>query len=457
MSSTYDCIVIGAGFAGLQAAHLLRKAGRKVLVLEARVRLGGRCQTGEYAGESFDFGGHWIGAHQPRVRRLISGQGLKFKAQYDEGIHVLRMFGTQHSYKGNISSLSALGEILAESGQLVQRWDADMLEVPLDDPTKCRHPEWDQITLHQWQQQNIKSREVELLMNFLVWTIFTVRAEEISYMWWLYYLRQGHGYAVLSDIRGGAQQDKVVGGLMQVCERLAKEIGNEHIKLRAPVQEVRQFPDSVEVSTPLGKFRAAYLIVTAPPAVCGDITWSPALPPQRMELFKRYLPGTVIKVYVCYKTWWWRQKGLSGEMLSDEEPVTLYYDATTEKLPALIGFIPAHLAKKWGSVSSAELNAAIIKQLVREFGPEAGNPERILTRPWLADDVWCKGAYAGSMGTNTLSKLGKELRRPIGRIHWAGTETALDWVGYFEGAVESGDRAAAEVLQLLQGKALAKL
>jgi monoamine oxidase len=218
-------------------------------------------------------------------------QGLKFKAQYDEGIHVLRMFGTQHSYKGNISSLSALGEILAESGQLVQRWDTDMLEVPLDDPTKCRHPEWDQITLRQWQQKYIKSREVEMLMNFLVWTIFTVRAEEISYMWWLYYLRQGHGYAVLSDIRGGAQQDKVVGGLMQVCERLAKEIGSEHIKLRAPVQEVRQSPDGVEVSTPLGKFRASYLIVTAPPAVCSDITWSPALPPQRMELFKRYLPG----------------------------------------------------------------------------------------------------------------------------------------------------------------------
>jgi monoamine oxidase len=74
MSNTYDCIVIGAGFAGLQAADLLRKAGRKVLVLEARVRLGGRCQTGQYGGESFDFGGHWIGAHQPRVRRMITGQ-----------------------------------------------------------------------------------------------------------------------------------------------------------------------------------------------------------------------------------------------------------------------------------------------------------------------------------------------------------------------------------------------
>ena len=62
-------------------------------MLEARVRLGGRCQTGVFKGESFDVGGHWIGAHQPRVRKMIESQGLKFKAQFDEGKHILRMFG----------------------------------------------------------------------------------------------------------------------------------------------------------------------------------------------------------------------------------------------------------------------------------------------------------------------------------------------------------------------------
>lgn len=86
-------------------------------------------------------------------------------------------------------------------------------------------------------------------------------------------------------------------------------------------------------------------------------------------------------------------------MLSDEEPVTLYYDATTEKVPALIGFIPAHHAKKYGKVINSflffwfclmccfnlkvgvdELNDAITKQLVREFGPEAGKVDKILTR-----------------------------------------------------------------------------
>lgn len=160
-------------------------------------------------------------------------------------------------------------------------------------------------------------------------------------------------------------------------------------------------------------------------------------------------------MYVIYDNpCWWRKAGFSGEMLSDEEPVTLYYDATTttDKFSALIGFIPAHLALKWGSVPIDELKTAIVAQLVREYGEQAKAPRHIIVRPWLQDDVWCKGAYSGSMGPNVLSRVGHTLRTPNGRIHWAGTELAQDWCGYFEGAVESGQRAAKEVISLSRAK-----
>jgi monoamine oxidase len=194
MDPGVDVIVVGAGFSGLAAAVELKKQGLSVLVLEARVRVGGRCQTGEYDGEAFDVGGHWIGAQQPRVRKLLTDRGFQFKAQFDQGTHVLRMFNQQHNYAGNISSLKSFGAILEESGKLIERFDADMALVPLDDPAKCpRAKEWDSITLAEWQHQNITSKEVLLLNNFLLWTIFTVTAEEISYLWWLYYLvREGH-------------------------------------------------------------------------------------------------------------------------------------------------------------------------------------------------------------------------------------------------------------------------
>ncbi len=207
------------------------------------MRVGGRCQTGEYEGEAFDVGGHWIGAHQPRVRKLLSDRGFQFKAQFDQGTHVLRMFREQHKYNGNISNLKSFGAVLEESGKLIERFDADMALVPLDDPTKCsRAKEWDAMTLEEWQKQNIASKEALLLNNFLLWTIFTVRAEQISYLFWLYYLRQGHGYVVLSDIVGGAQQDKVVGGLQPLCDKLVEEIGAQNVLLRTPVKKLIHCP-----------------------------------------------------------------------------------------------------------------------------------------------------------------------------------------------------------------------
>ncbi len=97
-----------------------------------------------------------------------------------------------------------------------------------------------------------------------------------------------------------------------------------------------------------------------------------------------------------------------------------------------------------------DLKRAIVEQLVREYGPDARDVDHIIVRPWMEDDVWCKGAYSGTTPPNVVSKYGAYLRTPVGRVHWAGTERALDWSGYFEGAIESGQRTAAEVIHALK-------
>ena len=65
--------------------------------------------------------------------------------------------------------------------------------------------------------------------------------------------------------------------------------------------------------------------------------------------------------------------------------------------------------------------------------------------------MWSRGCFTGRMAPGTWSSFGEALREPVGRIHWAGTETALHWNGYMEGAVESGERAANEVFKALGG------
>ncbi len=179
-----DVIVIGAGFAGLCAALDLIKQGLTVKVLEARcaavvmherkhtlthvanrrsVRLGGRCQTGEYKGEAFDVGGHWISSIQPRVMQLLSERNFKTKDQYDEGRHVMRLRGGHYEYTGNISTISALGDKVAGNAAMIAQLDADMALVPLDDPSKCpKAAEWDSMTLREWQLKTLATPEVSI-------------------------------------------------------------------------------------------------------------------------------------------------------------------------------------------------------------------------------------------------------------------------------------------------------
>jgi monoamine oxidase len=130
----------------------------------------------------------------------------------------------------------------------------------------------------------------------------------------------------LSDIRGGAQQNKVEGGCQQICERMADDIGRDNIILRCPVETIEQGSDGVVLHCSRNRtYKASYVLVTAPPQVCAAIRFSPPLPEERNQLHLRFRMGSVIKIYVLYDTWWWREKGLSGEFLSDEEPVLNFF------------------------------------------------------------------------------------------------------------------------------------
>ena len=85
----------------------------------------------------------------------------------------------------------------------------------------------------------------------------------------------------------------------------------------------------------------------------------------------------------------------------------------------------------------------------RYFGERAGAPRDYFDKSW-ADDPWTRGCYGGYTPPGVLLDFGPALRAPVGRIHWAGTETADHWNGYMDGAIESGLRAAGEVVAALR-------
>ena len=122
-------------------------------------------------------------------------------------------------------------------------------------------------------------------------------------------------------------------------------------------------------------------------------------------------------------------------------------DATppSSNLGVLAGFFDADAAIAWSEKTPEERRAAVVQEVVRQFGDEGAHPIDYAERDWTAER-FSEGCYGGFMGPGTLTRYGRMLREPVGRIHWAGTETSEIWAGYVDGAVRSGDRAAEEVL-----------
>jgi len=193
--------------------------------------------------------------------------------------------------------------------------------------------------------------------------------------------------------------------------------------------------------------RASRVIVAIPPTLAGRIDYDPVLPAARDQLTQRMPQGSVIKCLAVYSEPFWRREGLTGQSLSSDGPLHVTFDASPKSGSpgVLLGFLEGTSARKLADRSTEERRAIVIDNFARVFGARAKNPIHYVDRCW-ASEPFTRGCYAAYLPPGVWTSYGAALRTPIGRIHWAGTETATRWNGYIEGALQSGERAAAEVL-----------
>jgi monoamine oxidase len=230
---------------------------------------------------------------------------------------------------------------------------------------------------------------------------------------------------------------------------MAEELG-DRVVLSTPVRAIRADADGIVAA----EVRARRTIVAVPPALAGRIEYDPPLPPARDQLTQRMPMGAVIKVMAVYEEPFWRGDGLSGQALSLPGPAQVIFDNTPPNgSPGLIGFLEARDARLLGSLPEAERREAVLRGFQRLFGRRAAHPVLYVEKDW-SSEVFSRGCYAGVLGPGAWTGYGRALREPVGRLHWAGTETATRWMGYMDGAIQSGKRAAAEVLRT-EGAALA--
>src|SRR4029079_10350850 len=219
------------------------------------------------------------------------------------------------------------------------------------------------------------------------------------------------------------------------------------VVLNAPVRQISQTSTGVTVVADSTTVTAKRAIVAIPPTLAGRIAYDPALPPLRDQLTQHMPQGTLMKFEAIYSTPFWRAKGLNGQAVSENGPIKVTFDASPQdgSPGILMGFIGGHDACRCEDVPASELRDAALQNLANYFGPEALNPVNVVTFNW-STEVWNRGCPVAVLGPGTLTEFGAVLRVPVDRIHWAGTETSTFWNGYMDGAVRSGERAAAEVL-----------
>lgn len=449
-TDTADVVVVGAGYAGLTAAQTLADAGIDVVLLEARDRVGGRVNTELFEGRvAIDHGGQWAGPTQRRILALAERHGAELFPTYDEGDNIIRRGEASSHYKGPIPTDNP--DLSAEEIAILLDLDLMAMQVPADAPWSAPEAEeWDSITAHSWFKDNVDNLAARLDMHGLVQAVFSAEPRDISFLHFLFYLRSAGGSTKLITVAGGAQESRFVGGAQTVADRVAAQLG-DRLRLASPVRTVDHGDGRVTVGGDGFSIAARRAIIAVPPTLAAQIRFSPGLPVDRDQLHRRIPMGTVIKLHAVYDRPFWREDGLSGQVVADSGTVRVTFDNSPPdgSCGVMMGFIEGDLAIKWGLLTQEERRAEALSDFARFFGPRAADAEAYTERSW-AHEEYTRGCYAGLFGPGVWTTVGHAIRRPVGGLHWAGTETATEWMGYIDGAVQSGERAAREVLEALQ-------
>jgi monoamine oxidase len=439
-------IVVGAGLAGLTAAVDLAAAGAEVTVLESRDRVGGRMYGVPISeGVVADGGAAYLGVRHTELLALIREHGLGVVSTAMAGDSTFLLSGRRTTTPNRVPPLEAvaLGGLFDRLEELVQQLRPD---APWESPDALR---LDRLTAARWLADDVQHPDARAFFPLFIGEMMAADPAAISVLHMAFYLRSGGGIRYLNAFEGGAQQWRIDGGAHLLAQSLAERLG-ARVRLGHPVSAIDQDDDEVVVHCPstvngsAAQYEADRVVVAVPPLLAQQIHFRPALAAPRATAATGR--GCAIKVHLGYPTPIWRERGLSGWSVSSNGPLLSTVDDSPldESAGVLTGFVTGAAAPAFSVLSTDRQRAEALDHIGQLF-PGLPLPTHCVVTDWLTQR-YSRGCYAALFGPGDWLRLGPTLIEPHGRVHWAGTETSLEFFGLMEGAIRSGRRVATELI-----------
>ncbi len=455
LPSSYDVIVIGAGYAGLTSARDLTVRGHKVLLLEARDRIGGRTWTSVIDGFKYEMGGTWISWKQPHVYSELSRYGMKdqllYTPDYSSGANCFTVNdnGTRKDLShGEEESLfaSALTTFFDVDGQM-GKVDMPFPHHPFSNEEAAR--KWDSVSLQQRLQQleGRLSKEEEIMVTSMALHMSGGTTTNTGFFdllrWWALcdYKPDGiNEYGLALKLKCGQTE------LAKTMYEDSIDTGNLSVAFGCPAKRISDDGTTVTVRTSKGDFEAKKVVCTIPLNILQETEFEPPLPKEKAEASRKGHIDMAAKIH--YEVTGPELKSWSGMAWPGQGLLYAYGDGVTPANNTHVVAFGAAETPLNGEDDIEKTKDAM--QAIREV-----EVQRVVFHNWVKDP-WARGAWC-MFDTGFASKYQAALQEKHGSVIFASADWADGWRGFIDGAIEQGAAAAHQVSRSLRKKPLNSL
>ena len=414
-------VVIGAGFAGLAAASYLKKKNTRVTVLEARNRIGGRVHSMPVPGTDcvIELGAEWVGKSHERILEMCEQFKLElFNNQFETHL----VYKGQYHGKGQWKYSDAWDQ---KWQQLIKNYSTMSLQQKKE---LDQYDWWRYLVNHGCEGRDLDIRELLDSTDF---------GESIRHV---------SAFAALAEYAESSEKNemdyKIRGGNGELAKKMAGQLGQEDILLDHTVTRIEQGAGKVKIHCSNGKtFMADKVICCLPTFSLKKIQWLPGLPPEKIKAINALQYARINKHPVLFSERFWPE---DFDMATDL-PAHYFYHATKNQ-PGEKGVLISYTIGDKAAVIANQDEAFHRSIITDALKPAFGDVSNKMLQHWnyyWGNDAYSMGAYA-LYGVGQWFGLMPVLKKPFMNTYFAGEHLA-DWQGFMEGAINSGEEAAARV------------